>query len=175
MGPAQAQRQPAPRLSARTWSCGIPSMASARLWLFPAAASVAGDCLVRHGRREKVHSASKSAQAGEVVRMYPKIAQLKDVAAFRDRLAELNLDLPVDDKILTAAEGSPLAQPLVIGGFTVGNRWCIIRWRAGTLIATVLPRSDTLRRWKHFGLSGAKLIWGGEAAAVQEDGRANPN
>src|SRR5262249_26479395 len=26
-----------------------------------------------------------------------------------------------------------------------------------------------------FGLSGAKLIWGGEAAAVQPDGRANPN
>ena len=31
------------------------------------------------------------------------------------------------------------------------------------------------RRWRHFGASGAKLIWGGEAAAVRHDGRANPH
>jgi 2,4-dienoyl-CoA reductase-like NADH-dependent reductase (Old Yellow Enzyme family) len=37
------------------------------------------------------------------------------------------------------------------------------------------PSELTLRRWQHFGKSGAKLIWGGEAAAVQPDGRANPN
>ena len=37
------------------------------------------------------------------------------------------------------------------------------------------PSELTLRRWRHFGVSGAKLIWGGEAAAVQPDGRANPN
>ena len=43
---------------------------------------------------------------------YPKIAQLKTVAAFRARLQELGLDLPVDDAILTAAQGSPLAASL---------------------------------------------------------------
>ena len=37
------------------------------------------------------------------------------------------------------------------------------------------PSAHTLRRWHNFGRSGAKLIWGGEAAAVQPDGRANPN
>jgi 2,4-dienoyl-CoA reductase-like NADH-dependent reductase (Old Yellow Enzyme family) len=37
------------------------------------------------------------------------------------------------------------------------------------------PTEHTIRRWKHFGESGAKLIWGGEAFAVQGDGRANPN
>ncbi len=31
------------------------------------------------------------------------------------------------------------------------------------------------RRWQRFGYSGAKLIWGGEAMAVRQDGRANPN
>ena len=32
-----------------------------------------------------------------------------------------------------------------------------------------------MRRWRHFGISGAKLIWGGEAVAVRHDGRANPH
>ncbi len=30
------------------------------------------------------------------------------------------------------------------------------------------------RRWVNFGRSGAKLIWGGEAAAVTPDARDNP-
>ena len=32
-----------------------------------------------------------------------------------------------------------------------------------------------LRRWSRIGSSGAKLVWGGEAAAVSHAGRANPN
>jgi 2,4-dienoyl-CoA reductase-like NADH-dependent reductase (Old Yellow Enzyme family) len=37
------------------------------------------------------------------------------------------------------------------------------------------PTELTERRWRNFGRSGAKLIWGGEAVAVLHDGRANPN
>jgi 2,4-dienoyl-CoA reductase-like NADH-dependent reductase (Old Yellow Enzyme family) len=37
------------------------------------------------------------------------------------------------------------------------------------------PSALTVRRWRNFGRSGAKLIWGGEAVAVCDDGRANPN
>ena len=37
------------------------------------------------------------------------------------------------------------------------------------------PSDLTMRRWRHFGASGAKLIWGGEAVAVCPEGRANPN
>jgi len=105
---------------------------------------------------------------------YPKIAQCKDVDAFRGRLAELGLDLPVDDRILTAAEGSPLAAPITIGGVAVGNRLCIHPMEGWDANPDGSPSAHTLRRWRHFGLSGAKLIWGGEAAAVQPDGRANP-
>jgi len=105
---------------------------------------------------------------------YPKVAQCKDVAAFRGRLAELGLDLPVDDRILTAAEGSPLAAPITIAGVAVGNRLCIHPMEGWDANPDGSPSALTLRRWRHFGLSGAKLVWGGEAAAVQPDGRANP-
>jgi 2,4-dienoyl-CoA reductase-like NADH-dependent reductase (Old Yellow Enzyme family) len=37
------------------------------------------------------------------------------------------------------------------------------------------PSDLTRRRWRHFGISGAKLMWGGEAVAVRHDGRANPH
>ena len=47
-------------------------------------------------------------------------------------------------------------------GATVPARW---RHDAGVAL--------TLRRWRNFGLSGASLVWGGEAFAVQRDGRAN--
>lgn len=106
---------------------------------------------------------------------YPKIAQLKSVEAFRARLQELGLDLPVDDQIVTAEQGSPLAAPIEIGGVRVGNRWCVHPMEGWDANRDGSPSPHTLRRWGNFGLSGAKLIWGGEAAAVQDDGRANPN
>lgn len=106
---------------------------------------------------------------------YPKIAQLKSLDAFRARLQELSLPLPADDRILTAEQDSPLAKPISIGGFRVGNRWCIHPMEGWDANRDGSPSPHTLRRWRNFGLSGAKLIWGGEAAAVQPDGRANPN
>ena len=105
---------------------------------------------------------------------FPKIAHFKEVEQLRRRLAELELSLPVDDHILTSREGSPLARPLHLRDRTVGNRWCIHPMEGwdGTLDGR--PSPLTLRRWSRFGASGAKLIWGGEAAAVRADGRANP-
>ena len=105
---------------------------------------------------------------------FPKIAQLKNIAALRGRLAELNLELPADDTILTAVDGSPLSDPLQVGTFTVGNRWCIHPMEGWDAEEDGKPSALTLRRWQRFGQSGAKWIWGGEAAAVVPDGRANP-
>jgi NADPH2 dehydrogenase len=106
---------------------------------------------------------------------YPKIAQLRTVAALRLRLSELECDLPVAERVLTAAEGSPLAAPITIAGRRVGNRWCIHPMEGWDANRDGSPSEHTLRRWRNFGRSGAKLIWGGEAAAVQPTGRANPN
>ncbi|MGC4004213.1 MAG: NADH:flavin oxidoreductase [Pirellulales bacterium] len=105
---------------------------------------------------------------------YVKVAQLKEPATLRARLAELGLELPVDDAVLTAAAGSPLAQTKTVAGRTIGNRWCIHPMEGWDAETDGSPSEYTLRRWRNFGLSGAKLIWGGEAAAVQRDGRANP-
>jgi len=105
---------------------------------------------------------------------YPKIAQLKSVAQFAARLDELGVELPCDDRVLTAEQGSPLAQPLEIGPLRAGNRWCIHPMEGWDAQPDGSPSPHTLRRWRNFGRSGAKLIWGGEAAAVQPDGRANP-
>ncbi len=106
--------------------------------------------------------------------VYPKLAQFKTVAALRARLSALALDLPLDERMRTAAEGSPLAEPFAIGGVRVGNRWCIQPMEGWDANRDGSPSAHTLRRWRNFGLSGAKLIWGGEAAAIDPAGRANP-
>ena len=105
---------------------------------------------------------------------YKKVAQLRTAEKFRDHLNDINVDLPFDEEILTAPE-SPLAQPYTVYDFTIGNRWCILPMEGwdGTLDGK--PTENTIRRWQRFGISGAKLIWGGEAVAVRHDGRANPN
>lgn len=105
---------------------------------------------------------------------FPRIAQFKTTEQFRARLSELGLSLPVDDALLSAQEGSPLAQPIWIGQHHVGNRWCIQPMEGWDANRDGSPSELTLRRWRNFGASGAKLIWGGEAAAVRADGRANP-
>lgn len=106
---------------------------------------------------------------------YTKVAQLKSVESFRNRLAELEVELPVDDTILTTEQSSPLAQSLKIGDFEVGNRWCIHPMEGWDGNRDGTASDLTHRRWQRFGASGAKLIWGCEAMAVQPDGRANAN
>src|SRR5207244_9018475 len=81
----------------------------------------------------------------------------------------------MDDAILSADQRSPLAAPIEVDGFTIGNRWCIHPMEGWDGTMTGEPSEHTIRRWKHFGESGCKLIWGGEAFSVQSDGRANPH
>ena len=51
--------------------------------------------------------------------------------------------------------------------FARGTASASCPWRAGTARPTGEPSELTERRWRHFGSSGAKLIWGGEAVAVR--------
>ena len=103
-----------------------------------------------------------------------RLTSIKTPVAFRERMQELGLDLPIDDGILKAPE-SPLAQTLDLGGFKVGNRWAIHPMEGWDATADGHPTPDLVRRWRRFGESGAKFMWGMEAVAVRPDGRANPN
>ncbi len=105
---------------------------------------------------------------------YGKIAQLRTPQALAERLQQLGLSLPLDSTALSAAEGSPLAAAGKAGELRIGNRWCIHPMEGWDAEPDGSPSQWTIRRWQRFGQSGAKLIWGGEAAAVRPDGRANP-
>jgi len=105
---------------------------------------------------------------------YPRIASFKTIDAFRDRLRELDLDIPSDGEIV-AAPASPMAAPIELSSGVIGNRFCILPMEGWDGTTDGKPTDLTRRRWTNFGLSGAKLIWGGEAVAVRNDGRANPN
>ena len=105
---------------------------------------------------------------------FPRIARFRTPADLREHLVVLAAPIPLDDISLSAAEGSPLAAAIDIGGKRVGNRWCIHPMEGWDATTDGLPTDTLLRRWRHFGSSGAKLIWGGEAVAVVPEGRANP-
>jgi 2,4-dienoyl-CoA reductase-like NADH-dependent reductase (Old Yellow Enzyme family) len=105
---------------------------------------------------------------------YPKIASLKTPAAFRSHLERSGIPLDLDDELAGPGE-SPLAHAIDVGGVRIGNRFCILPMEGWDGTRDGMPSELTRRRWRNFGISGAKLIWGGEAVAVRHDGRANPN
>jgi len=96
----------------------------------------------------------------------------RDVESLRAMLQ--GIDPSFDCDLALEPEG-PLAQPLEVAGFRLANRFVTHPMEGWDATTDGLPSADTLRRWHRFGRSGAKLIWGGEAFAVREDGRANPN
>ena len=105
--------------------------------------------------------------------VYPRVASFKKHDDFVNHLAGLGIQFPCDDQIV--ASSNPLADPLLVDGRKIGNRFCILPMEGWDGTTDGKPTDLTRRRWRNFGLSGAKLMWGGEAVAVRHDGRANPN
>ncbi len=105
---------------------------------------------------------------------YPRVASLKTVEQFQCHLASLQVSLPFDEQLETGSDAI-FAQPLRSCAGAIGNRFCILPMEGWDGETDGRPTDLTRRRWQNFGLSGAKLIWGGEAVAVQPEGRANPN
>jgi 2,4-dienoyl-CoA reductase-like NADH-dependent reductase (Old Yellow Enzyme family) len=110
---------------------------------------------------------------------YRKIASIKTFQAFLGHLDTLQISIPFDHT-LEDGPAAPLAQPFDIprpggGAWRVANRFCILPMEGWDGTPDGHASDLTLRRWQRFGQSGAGLVWGGEAAAVRHDGRANPN
>ncbi|TET68136.1 MAG: NADH:flavin oxidoreductase, partial [Dehalococcoidia bacterium] len=103
-----------------------------------------------------------------------KIATLKTATDLSAYLDSIGVSLPFDETVASGPD-SPLAQPYVLDEKVIGNRFAILPMEGWDGTTDGRPTELTKRRWQRFGLSGAKLIWGGEAAAVRPDGRANPN
>ena len=105
---------------------------------------------------------------------YKRVAQLRTAADFRAYLAQIGAALEFDESVEHGAS-SPLAQPYTFNGVTIGNRFTVLPMEGWDAAPDGQPSELVRRRWERFGMSGAKLIFGGEATAVRHDGRANPN
>jgi NADPH2 dehydrogenase len=104
---------------------------------------------------------------------FRKLTSIKSPQAFQAHIDSLGLAMPFDGAVATGSD-SPLETPMEVDGMMIGNRIVaqpMEGWDCGTDGA---PTEATIRRWAKFGASGAKLIFGGEAAAIRPDGRANP-
>jgi 2,4-dienoyl-CoA reductase-like NADH-dependent reductase (Old Yellow Enzyme family) len=102
-----------------------------------------------------------------------RVASLRTPEAFRGHLESGGIALGFDEA-LASPDDSPMTRPLEADGLRAGNRYCILPMEGWDGTTRGEPTELTTRRWQNFGRSGAKLIWGGEAAAVREDGRGNP-
>ncbi len=103
-----------------------------------------------------------------------RMATLRTAAELQRHCATLGIELPCDAELVAGAT-APLAQPLTLGERHIGNRFAVLPMEGWDGTTDGRPTDFVKRRWTHFGQSGAKLIWGGEAVAVRPDGRANPN
>jgi NADPH2 dehydrogenase len=103
-----------------------------------------------------------------------RLGSLKNMERFLEHVRSLGLTLPCDTQIVSGDE-SPLLVPLSRCGIKIGNRIAVQPMEGWDGTPDGRPSEHTIRRWRRFGQSAAKLIWGGEAVAVSHDGRANPN
>jgi 2,4-dienoyl-CoA reductase-like NADH-dependent reductase (Old Yellow Enzyme family) len=103
---------------------------------------------------------------------YRKMSAIKTAAEFREHISNLNINLGFVEKT-RSGETSPLGRPLEYKDRIIGNRWCILPMEGWDCLSNGAPSELTERRWLRFGQSGAKLLYGCEAAAVMPSGRSN--
>jgi len=103
-----------------------------------------------------------------------RLGALKEVSHFQEHLNSHALKIPCDLEIVQGT-ASPLRTPIECGSIHIGNRVAVQPMEGWDGTTDGNPTELTLRRWRNFGRTGGKLVWGGEAVAVTEEGRANPH
>ena len=88
-----------------------------------------------------------------------RVATLRSVDDLYTHCRTLGAELPCDAEIVTGADG-PLAQPFAYQDRIIGNRFAVLPMEGWDAEPDGKPSDLVRRRWRNFGLSGAKLIWG---------------
>ena len=101
---------------------------------------------------------------------YKKAGTFRSVSELRQYLAEKGIDIPLAEE----ADHDAMSQPATLFGRELPNRWALLPMEGWDCTAGGAPSELTVRRWTHFGESGAALICGTEAGAVIHSGRSNP-
>ena len=96
-----------------------------------------------------------------------RIAAIKTADDLQKTLERLGLtsELAFDEAVEHGPD-APLARPYEWRGGTVGNRFAILPMEGWDGTEDGRPSELTFRRWGHFGISGAKLIWGRRGIAI---------
>ncbi len=101
-------------------------------------------------------------------KVYPKVASFECLEKFKQYLHQEKIPIGFVESVPsdgTAALARPLGR--------IGNRWAILPMEGWDCESDGNPSEYTRRRWLRFASSGAKLIYGTEAAAVVHSGRSN--
>lgn len=118
-------------------------------------------------RNKEIHSYDRQ-------REFLRVSALTTAVDFRDHVTQtIDPFFPVDEIVLSAKEGSPLARPGKFGKILLGNRFAIQQPDGHNCDLDGSPTLTTRRNWAFNGLSGGKLILG-EPAAVSMLGRSSP-
>lgn len=106
------------------------------------------------------------------MKSYRKISTLKSLTEFSDYARQFGFELNCDE-VRTSKQVSALGQSIEYQNHVIGNRWCILPMEGWDCLPSGAPSEFTSRRWRRFGGSGAKLLFGCEAAAVMHEGRSS--
>ena len=100
---------------------------------------------------------------------FVQVRRLTTANQFRDHVAGLGVDVPIDDP----PDIDLLASRVEVAGRVAANRFAILPMEGWDASEDGRPTDLVRRRWGRFGASGSGMVWGGEAFAVRDDGRAN--
>ncbi len=103
---------------------------------------------------------------------FRKVTEFKTPAAFADHLKEQEMGFALKETVPVGA-ASRLGETVPHLKGQIGNRWAVLPMEGWDCAADGTPSELTRRRWLRFAESGAKLLYGTEAAAVCHAGRSN--